>query len=125
MNKVMKKPRFRPIGDYKELREHLRELGTGAIAPTDPRNGICREIESLANKFQMQLDVAFTFRSWPLFSGSAVFPVPHPVFEPLRAFSIVLNKWADDEYGDNRRALCLHIADELEETKGDPAEEHF
>lgn len=53
--------------------------------------------------------------SWPLFSGSLAFPVPHPTINAIDAY-LVAERWdVNIEYGQNRRALCLWFADYLEQ----------
>lgn len=50
---------------------------------------------------------------WPLYSGYAWFPVPHPSMPANLAFHASIPKW-DGEYGDNRRKFCLFIAEQTE-----------
>lgn len=81
-----------------------------------PHLGICGQ---LARETQIDQSTALwpRFRRWPLFSGSAAFPVPHPTMTPYEAFLDATDMgamWADNEYGNNRRALLQYLIDELE-----------
>jgi hypothetical protein len=53
-------------------------------------------------------------QKWPNYSDNWEYAVPHPTLKPDEAYNTV-ELWADDEYGDNRRELCLWLADQLKE----------
>lgn len=96
----------------KELAEHLRKLSSGAVQPKEPGNGLCFEIRrfelcsgSLGN------EVIDEMPHWPAGTGGDCHPVPHP---DQASYYSVENKWAADEYGDNRRELCAWLAEQLE-----------
>lgn len=52
--------------------------------------------------------------SWNKYTDSAKYPVPHVELYPDEAFELD-NLWADNQYGNDRRELCAHIADGLEQ----------
>ena len=92
---------------------HLRKLGHKEIEPQWRDDGICSELtrEGIPNS---DLFIAIYAERWPKYSGSRVFPVPEPDKNPVSSYSFTKNKWDNTPYGDNRRELCLFIADELE-----------
>jgi hypothetical protein len=109
----------------KELIIHLRNLGNGDVLPRSRRSGLCVELNGLIS-LQLMNEVHRAWMTWPKWSGSAGFPVPHPKYpkDPGRANDRYYRDghkfgsiWTG-KYGDLRRKMCLHIADVLEKKKG-------
>lgn len=96
----------------KNLIHYLTLLGKNQITPINLDEGICEEV-----RIYSSLNLQPFFISWPLYSGNSGFPVPHPNMGSSTAFHCVENLWRDNEYGDNRRSLCLHIAKCLKKQK--------
>ena len=88
--------------------EHLEKLGGGEIQPDDVDSGICY---ALFDRFGSEMPT-YTFKSWPKFTGNLLYPVPLEDEDPKMAYDYK-DLWSNDDYGDNRRELCLHIASEL------------
>ena len=103
--------------DFDKVRLHLRQLGNREAEPDDDRYGICEELK-----------VAFGVK-WTV---DARFKLVHELrpFEWLTRSSVYLiggvkefhrtddddndgSLWADDEWGNKRRRLCLWLADNL------------
>jgi len=100
---------------YEELIEHLRELGDGDIQPQCLREGLCDELITL---FDTPYSVIHLAKSWDKYSGDAHYPVPHPSKNSYAAYYGGFYNgclWGNSEYAENRRELCHHIADEIEE----------
>ena len=98
------------------ISEHLRALGLEEIQPALPEFGICDEVENL---FKEVIPVEF-FKSWIGYSCNPMFPVKAPKelegdgsTNPEVRASSAPDLWIG-EYGDSRRALCLHLANEYE-----------
>jgi hypothetical protein len=91
---------------------HLRALGKGEIQPLDKHQGICFEVLVRFGPERQRIKALFS--SWPKFSGCQKWPVPHPECDAVFAAVSSNNLWADDDYGNNRRELCLWLADQLE-----------
>lgn len=100
--------------EIKELIWHLRDLGTGRVQPEDPGHGICREI-NLPDMPGALPGILYSHMStWPLSTGSSMYPVPHPRLGCFTAYQRTEDYWANDEYGNNRRQLCLYLANAIE-----------
>jgi hypothetical protein len=91
---------------------HLLALGNKEIEPKENFLGICEEVNEALNISRSVL--YSSFKTWPEFSGKEVYPVSHPNAAPRFAFYDVDNLWDNNAYGDSRRSLCLHIANELQ-----------
>lgn len=94
-----------------ELIVHLEKLGTGVTQPQSNEFGICYELKKESAVF-----VAYAYNitlSWPKYSGNAGYPVPHDSLTARDAFNQCWNLWDDSSYSDDRRELCLYLADEL------------
>jgi hypothetical protein len=99
---------------YKEtIIAHLKKLGTGEIKPKKWVFGICRELDEVCNIGGDPL-VRNYAADWPKFSGHSTFPVPHSRKSATDAFIYTSNLWEATQYGDDRRELCLFLADRLE-----------
>lgn len=104
----------------KALIEHLRGLGTGEITPLwGGAFGICDELVNLHKRgcissSEMQ-HCSRLMQDWPEFSGDPEFPVPSAdsQLNEEGAFLDSENLWSG-KYGDNRKQLCLWLADQLE-----------
>lgn len=99
--------------------ENLRGLASGEIQPGTRDFGLCRELRL---KFDFTIPHK-AYESWALWTGRYPFPVPHPTLDPSKAFLLAYDMWSDDEYGDNRRALCRHLADWMEKNLHSPGGE--
>lgn len=101
----------------KKLIEHLRGLGNRDIDPVGQSWGVCDEIDEFADYLTCDRckDI---MRDWPkrVDYGDGGFFVPHPFLSPYTAFMHTDDLWEDSEYGDNRRELCLWLAEQLEAT---------
>ena len=100
------------------LANYLTGLGNGEIIPENEASGICDLIVNTFNKAALTTCKSH-FTSWKLYSGSFSFPVPgygHADLDEVDAFFFTADLWANDNYGDDRRDLCLHIAKEIEKT---------
>lgn len=97
-----------------EIVDHLRALGTGKVKPISKVVGICRE---LTNKFSIPgvSFIANRAEGWSEFSGERAFPIKHDEKECWSAYITARNLWGKTKYGDSRRALCLYIADVVEQ----------
>ena len=89
--------------------EHLRKLGRGEVELVDWEFGICKELSAM---FHYEIPKKY-FEAWGKYSGDKIFPVPHETLEPSEAFDLP-DLWADDQYGNDRRELCLHLAECIE-----------
>lgn len=96
-----------------EIAEHLLALSNGEIEPKNINKGICNELGELIGTCAASMLIAKYAKIWENWSGSEIYPVPHDRFDPKVAFANHIDKWANDEYGDSRRALCKHIAQEI------------
>lgn len=96
-----------------EIAEHLLALSNGEIEPKNINKGICTELGELISTCAAFMLITKHARIWEHWSGSEIYPVPHATMSPKYAYARCLNKWANDEYGDSRRALCKHIAQEI------------
>ena len=100
-----------------KISEHLRELGLEEIHPIRYSVGLCEEIEC---RFGVSVPEEF-FKSWDGFSGDSNYPVPAPqgyvdlygTLASYKAYHMEQDLWIG-EYGDDRRELCLHLANEYE-----------
>jgi hypothetical protein len=85
--------------------------------PKRPNKGICSQHGSpvLYNTLVLGKGLEEFFCTWPLYSGSEVFPVPHPTLNAERAYLDTNgNLWdRDTEYGRNRWSLLEHCITEL------------
>lgn len=109
------------IYNVEEIISHLRKLGKGEILPRSNVSGICADLKTVFNA-DICWEVRKLIPAWPKYSGCYAFPIPAPKGhegDESDAY-IDYNKdssssiWQDDEYGDNRRELCLFLADCLE-----------
>lgn len=104
--------------DNQELAQHLRDLGNGVIKPRHTSEGICRELQILVNEDRIsprqRIYISILMRGWPKHSGSLTYPVRHSWLISETAYHDTNNLWDNDEYGNNRRELCIWLADELE-----------
>jgi len=103
----------------KNLIEYLTSLGTGEIKPKSTEYGICHSINyefcnSDAYNYLEKISKLWVY--WPKYSGSKLYPVgiDSKKYYPDYLFVNVENLWGDDEYGNNRRELCLWLAEQLE-----------
>lgn len=105
-------------------------LSDGTIEPFMREYGICAQMEivyrdCMADDFmkycQSSIDINKIYRSWDKFSGSTYYPVPVPeseygyycpdtIFDYY--FEMEFDMWEGD-YGNLRKELCSHIANEL------------
>lgn len=92
---------------------HLRGLGNGTVSPVGPKYGICGELSQEFNVSGIRFVKKYV-TSWPEYNGNPNYPVDHPTKEEEEAYTWVADLWAATPYGDARRRLCLHIANELE-----------
>ena len=106
------KVRTKKIRGLKGAAKHLRKLGSIELKAMHPGLGICFEVQRLVS-YQNTVFIVRLMGKWPKATGTAGYPVPHPELSPPHAF-LSVNLWAADEYGDNRRELCLWLADEIE-----------
>lgn len=90
--------------------------------PIDKSAGICYNVEksmgydSREDRFKTENILEGLFKSWPLFSGSIVYPVPDPDgFDPGCAFMEASDEdmW-EGAYGNLRKELLQHCIDELQ-----------
>lgn len=107
------------------IRKHLKQLGEGKVLPSQSRYGICDEVYYKFGDPLGDTKILYKyFKTWDKFSGSLRFPVStcavydskgYISFEGKGHFEYVVldDKWGDNEYGDLRRDLCLHIAEEM------------
>jgi len=98
-----------------EIVEYLRQLGTGKIKPDCEQFGICL---NLSTKFDRMTDclIADLSVGWDKHSGDQFYPIKiHELNIPSKPYSKIYSKefW-NGRQGDDRRELCLYIADKLE-----------
>jgi hypothetical protein len=96
-----------------ELITHLKALGNGTQEPLDDRLGICYDIRERFGRATKRL-VCDLMDGWPKRSGDDSYPVPHAEKYADFAFIECSILWTNDQYGDDRRELCLFLASELE-----------
>ena len=86
--------------------------------PKRPDKGICSQHGSpvLYNTLVLGKGLEEFFCTWPLYSGSEVFPVPHPTLDPEHAYLHTHgNLWdKNTEYGRNRWSLLEHCIRQLQ-----------
>lgn len=104
----------------------LRSFSDGKLI-FDTENGMCCNLffRSGLNGIAEELRVIYheIITTWPKYSGSRTYPVPHPEFDSAQAYNIVINLWdvteksspEDKEYINNRKELCIFFADYLTE----------
>ena len=96
------------IMNLDEAIKELEYLGNGG-EPKYTNLGICGNVcESITILKLQELWV-----HWPEYSGMSLYPVPHPKYDSHLGLLKTHNVW-EGEYGNNRRKLCLWLADELE-----------
>jgi hypothetical protein len=97
----------------RKIIEHLEALGNSEVLPADVTEGLCDEIK---NKFGpgVMTTVKGKFKTWKHHSGDKLFPVPDP--DEIVTSKIIYvnrkNQWTG-KYGDMRKNLCLHVAQQL------------
>lgn len=90
---------------------HLRALGNSEITPIDLDHGVCAEIY---NMYGVTVP-AKIYEKWTECSNSSSNPVRcAPSLFNKGKYNGGINHWDNDEYGDNRRRLCLWLADYFE-----------
>jgi len=103
------------MNEREELINHLARLGEGDITPIHKTFGICFELEQrYGDGYKLEDEVLSLMMEWPKYSGNKDFPVPQTGIDPVDAFMGDDHLWRDNEYGDNRRELCLYLVDELQ-----------
>ena len=97
--------------------EHLRRLGLGVIEPKNPRCGLCFDLCTKYRHVDSEtLDGLFHRMGVRMPKGPITYPVEHPHLRNKTAYMRAMktgSQWAG-EYGLNRRALCLQMADFIE-----------
>lgn len=96
-----------------EIIDHLRLLSMKKVEPKQPRHGICDELTRLFKVDGVNL-VAKYSKNWSEYNSNSLYPVDHPTKEEQEAYVYVADLWTETPYGDTRRRLCLHIANEME-----------
>lgn len=94
--------------------ELLREWGDGE-KPPKLRYGICESLACVALGRRGYSLVRELSPFWHLYSGNKEYPVKGRDRSPVDEFWYYRGLWAANEYGDNRRDLCLFLADEIED----------
>ena len=94
----------------------LESWADGQILPMNDLYGICYNLSRRDVTIRWEGLVAIAAESWPEFSGSHSYPVPHSDLLPESAYTAKweVEKW-DGEYGESRRRLCQHVADWIRE----------
>lgn len=98
-----------------EIVDYLRGLGLGKVKPDSTKGGICK---NLSSNFSYMFDklICTLAKSWEKHSGREWFPIAVHGENPCDTFDEAFKKntmW-EGQYGDDRRELCLFIADKLE-----------
>jgi hypothetical protein len=96
-----------------EIAKHLLALSNGEIEPKNTNKGVCNELGELIGTCAAFMLITKYAMIWENWSGSEIYPVPHATMSPKHAYANHIDKWGNDEYGDSRRALCKHIAQEI------------
>lgn len=107
------------IMNRQELAKHLYGLADGTIMPRNRSEGLCTELSYLKAerglRWKLSFEVRVIMNTWPKFSGSKMYPVPHAELGPSSAFLLLDDLWGPDQYGNDRREMCRFIADKLVE----------
>jgi hypothetical protein len=99
--------------NYVDLIAHLKALGNGTQAPVSKHCGICYDVKTNFG-YGVRDMTNDLMHQWPKYSGDDTYPVPHDKLNPHSAYDLD-DLWADDQYGDDRRELCLFLANALGE----------
>lgn len=113
------------IEELTEVSTNLRAIGNCETEPYDLSRGICNHLNNAFDYWMDDYDIASGVvtelaQSWSKFSGNDSYPVPSTFGEqrPSEAynfhFDIWQNQWKDNTYGNLRRELCIHMADEID-----------
>lgn len=121
------------INNMQELINWFEGLADGSIKPFDNEFGLCSQIDDIYGDYMTDefigecydlIDMDDLYASWDKFSGRHCYPVPAPICEdaveditcPEGVYDYYmnndLNMW-EGAYGDLRKDLCLHVANEL------------
>ena len=103
---------------------HLRNLGKGITRPKYLSEGICLELQESRDYVIGSHDfyaLENAYNKFDHYSGNYSYPVAsarsykvHPVEAAMVEFKRGAAKWGRSKYADRRRALCLHLANEIE-----------
>ena len=96
-----------------EIIDHLRLLSMKKVEPRLLDCGICEELRAEFEVNGILLVKRYSF-DWSEYNGNYHHPVDHPTKGEEEAYNDVENLWDNTPYGDARRRLCLHIANEME-----------
>ena len=104
---------------------HLRNLGNGITRPKYLSEGICLELEESLDYLIGSHDcnaLENAYFKFEHYSGSYSYPVAsarsykgHPVEAARVEFYNGPAKWGRSKYADRRRALCILLANEIED----------
>ena len=111
------------MNKYQPIIDHLRKLASGEIEPSVPVFGLCCEINVLTHKLccdGIESHMELSYKSWPKWSTSVSYPVPSPfeggedAAEVMYYFANSDAKWRTGQYAEDRKDLCRHVANYLE-----------
>lgn len=121
------------INTMQEIIEWFEGLADGSVEPFDVKSGLCSQIDVVCSvymtnefifKWDELIEIEEIYESWDKFSGRHRYPVPAPegedavdgitcpeeVYQDYGEYN--LNMWKG-AYGDLRKELCQHVANEL------------
>lgn len=108
-----------------EIAKHLINLGNGDVEPNNGIGGICHDIWMTFDFIQRLTEAEQLVKSyaqgWLKHSGDPLFPVPR---KDLPANGALWKPWANTQYGNDRRELCLFIAQKIFEEECELVEVH-
>jgi hypothetical protein len=91
------------------LIKHLRQLGNRERHPTEDDAGICYELMYTCRVYpSLVRELCLT---WPKFNGDPIYPIPGSPTKYIPG----RNVWGADQYGNDRRDLCLFLATAIED----------
>lgn len=95
----------------REIKNYLKYLAKGGM-PENPSDGLCLTIN--LRFYPISINEG-ALREWPEYSGTYMFPVPHPKLGPREAYCDIANVWRKgSKYGDARRRLCKWLVEKIE-----------
>lgn len=109
-----------------KLSDRLELLGDGSIDPISVDKGVCNDINVYIYSNTLSISVISSVKKsvkdlmyeYANLDSDCIAPyiVPHPIMTESYAYHQCENKWANDEYGANRRRFCTWLSYSLRKT---------
>ena len=116
------------MNKHQPVIDHLRKLASGEAKPKKPNCGLCCEIYDFTQPLnysysEFSLRIMDSYKSWPKWSGDSNYPIASQISKnkcaagPAYYAADADEMWFAGKYAEDRKELCLHIADYLENLK--------